>query len=199
METDPYVTAGPEDEFEPDWGAGPGAAGLELLPWHEAEPADRGTMELRHRSDARSALGHGHRRKVWLPPRCGGQGGHDDGQPWRHQRAHHQPGRRFRHRAEAQGFLAVLGIRGADRVSRGQRPLWPCPPWHAWRGPGVQTLSSASPTFRTRHASRTSAPRRKGRPCFCRSLPCMPAAGSPNPVGHHRTAVALSDLGEVGC
>ena len=35
---------------------------------------------------------------------------------------------------------------------------------------------------------------------FCRSLPCiMPAAGSPNPVGHHRTAVTRSDLGEVGC
>ena len=62
METDPYVTAGPEDEFEPDWGVGPGTAGLELLAMAEAEPADRGTMELRHRLDGRSALGHRHRR-----------------------------------------------------------------------------------------------------------------------------------------
>ena len=47
-ETDPYLTAGPEDEFEPDWGAGRGTAGQESLPRHEVEPADRGTTELQH-------------------------------------------------------------------------------------------------------------------------------------------------------
>ena len=47
METDQYVSAGPEDEFEPDWGAGPGAAGLELLSIAE-EPVDHGTAEVRH-------------------------------------------------------------------------------------------------------------------------------------------------------
>ena len=35
--------------------------------------------------------------------------------------------------------------------------------------------------------------------CYRISLPCAPVTGSPNPVGHHCTAVALSDLGEVGC
>jgi len=49
METDQYVSAGPEDEFEPDWGAGPGTTGLELPYIAEAEPVDRGTVEVRHR------------------------------------------------------------------------------------------------------------------------------------------------------
>ena len=48
-ETDPYLTAGPEDEFEPDWGVGPGTTGLELPAMAEAEPVDRGTVEVRHR------------------------------------------------------------------------------------------------------------------------------------------------------
>jgi len=54
METDQYVSAGPEDEFEPDWGAGPGTTGLEL-PSIAAEPVERGTVEVRHR------LAHGAR------------------------------------------------------------------------------------------------------------------------------------------
>jgi hypothetical protein len=51
METDQCITAGLEDEFEPDWGAGPGATGLELpsMAESEAEPVDRGTVEVRHR------------------------------------------------------------------------------------------------------------------------------------------------------
>ena len=51
METDQYVTVGPEDEFEPDWGAGPGTTGLELpsMAESEAAPVDRGTVEVRHR------------------------------------------------------------------------------------------------------------------------------------------------------
>ena len=39
METDQYVSAGPEDEFEPDWGAGPRTTDLELPPI-AAEPVD---------------------------------------------------------------------------------------------------------------------------------------------------------------
>ena len=50
--------------------------------------------------------------KMWLPPWRGGLGGHDDWQPWQHQRAHHQPGRRFWHRVEAQGIIEVFGIHG---------------------------------------------------------------------------------------
>jgi len=48
METDQCVTAGPEDEFEPDWGAGPGTTGLELpsMAESEAAPVDRGTVEV---------------------------------------------------------------------------------------------------------------------------------------------------------
>ena len=42
METYQYVTAGPEDEFEPDWGVGPGTTGL-------AEPVEHGTVEVRRR------------------------------------------------------------------------------------------------------------------------------------------------------
>ena len=42
METDQYVTVGPEDEFEPDWRVGPGATCLEL-PSIAAEPVDHGT------------------------------------------------------------------------------------------------------------------------------------------------------------
>ena len=59
METGPYVAAGPEDEFEPDWGAGPGTTGLELpsMAESEAEPVDRGTVELRHRSMHGARLG----------------------------------------------------------------------------------------------------------------------------------------------
>ena len=50
METDPFTSPlVRKTSLEPDWRAGPGTAGVELLPWHEAEPADRGTMELRHR------------------------------------------------------------------------------------------------------------------------------------------------------
>ena len=35
METDQYVSVGPEDEFEPDWGVGPGTTALVLpqSPW----------------------------------------------------------------------------------------------------------------------------------------------------------------------
>ena len=51
METDQCVTVGPEDEFEPEWGAGPGATGLELpsMAESEAELVIRGTVEVRHR------------------------------------------------------------------------------------------------------------------------------------------------------
>ena len=48
METDQCVSAGPEDEFEPDWGAGPRTTDLEL-PSIAAEPVDHGTVEVRHR------------------------------------------------------------------------------------------------------------------------------------------------------
>ncbi len=55
METDQYVSVGPEDEFEPDWGVGPGTTGLEL-PSIAAEPVDHGTVEVR-----RQRLTHGAR------------------------------------------------------------------------------------------------------------------------------------------
>ena len=59
METDQYVAAGPEDEFEPDWGAGPGATGLELpsMAESEAAPVDRGTVEVGHRLSHGARLG----------------------------------------------------------------------------------------------------------------------------------------------
>ena len=149
-ETDPYLTAGPEDEFEPDWGAGPGAAGLEFPTGTRRNPRtvapwSSGTGRM-----------HGARLGMDIGGRCGFRPAAEDkmammtgslGDTHAH---HHQPGRRFRHRGEAQGF------RGGPRNS--------------WRGPGFSRA-----------------------PCI------MPAAGSPNPVGHHRAAVALSDLGEVCC
>ena len=59
METDQCVTVGPEDEFEPDWGAGPGTTGLELpsMAESEAAPVDRGTVEVRHRLSHGARLG----------------------------------------------------------------------------------------------------------------------------------------------
>ena len=58
METDQCITAGPEDEFEPDWGAGPGTTGLELPSMAESEaPVDRGTVEVGHRLSHGARLG----------------------------------------------------------------------------------------------------------------------------------------------
>ena len=50
METDQYVSAGPENEFEPGWDDGPRTTGLELpsTAESEAEPVERGTVEVRH-------------------------------------------------------------------------------------------------------------------------------------------------------
>ena len=56
METDQYVSVGPEDDFEPDWGVGPGATGREL-PSIAAEPVDHGTVEVRHRLTYGARLG----------------------------------------------------------------------------------------------------------------------------------------------
>ena len=59
MERDQCITAGPEDEFEPDWGAGPGTTGLELpsMAESEAAPVDRGTVEVGHRFSHGARLG----------------------------------------------------------------------------------------------------------------------------------------------
>ena len=89
METDQCVTAGPEDEFELDWGAGPGTTGLELpsMAESEAEPVDLGTVEVRHR------LMHGARLGIDIggvllrigdvrnPERCGFRLGAEDWWP----------------------------------------------------------------------------------------------------------------------
>ena len=91
MQTDQYVSAGPEDELELDWGAGPGTKGLKL-PSIAAEPVDHGTVEVRHRLTHGALLGIdiggvlmriGEVRKpgkVRFPPWRGGLCGHDDPQ-----------------------------------------------------------------------------------------------------------------------
>ncbi len=83
METGQYVSAGPEDEFEPDWGAGPGAKGLKL-PSIAAGPVDHGSADFRHR------LTHGARLGIEIggvlmrvgdvrnPERCGFRPGAED-------------------------------------------------------------------------------------------------------------------------
>ena len=47
-ETDLHVSVGPEDEFEPEWGVGPGTTAL-VLAYIAAEPVGHGTVEVRHR------------------------------------------------------------------------------------------------------------------------------------------------------
>ena len=67
-ETDLHVSAGPEEDFEPDWGVGPGTTAL-VLPVIAAEPVDHGTVEVRHR------LTHGARLGIdigGVRPRIGG-------------------------------------------------------------------------------------------------------------------------------
>ena len=77
------MPVGPEDEFEPDWGVGPGTTGLEL-PSIAAEPVDHGTVDVRHR------LMHGARLGIDVggvlmricdvrnPERCGFRPGAED-------------------------------------------------------------------------------------------------------------------------
>ena len=54
--TDLHVSAGREDELEPDWGAGPGTTAL-VLPFIAAEPMDHGTVEVRRRLTHGARLG----------------------------------------------------------------------------------------------------------------------------------------------
>jgi hypothetical protein len=191
VETDPYVAAGPEDEFEPDWGAGPGTAGLEFPPGTRRNP----------RTVAPWSSGSGRMHGARLGMDIGGKCGFRPAAEGRVAMMTGSLGDTSVHiisRVNGSGterrlrdFGGVLGIRGADRVSRGLRPLWPCPPWHAWRGPGVQTPLPRPLFGRGVPHGHQHPDTRVGR-CFRRSLPCAPVAGSPNPVGHHRTESSQS-------